>query len=380
MRVVHLMASPFYGGPERQVLGLAKHSPSDIESIFLSFAERGLAQPFLDAVRRHGFEGKSLRHNTPRYFTCVREVAGELRLLKANLLCCSGYKPDLVGWQAARRLGIPVVSISHGWTSATWKVRGYEKLDQIAMRRMDAVVCVSKAQADKVQRAGVLKEKTTVIRNAIGNEAFVEPKPENRKELISWFGKPPRWLIGAAGRLSPEKGFAVFIEAAAQIVQRRPEAGFVLFGDGPLRGELERLIAKCGLQDRFKLAGFRDDLSRFLPALDVNVMSSFTEGLPVILLEAGAAGLPTVATSVGGIPEVLDDGRNGYLVPSGDAPALAERIIALLDSDIQRQTMGHSARDRVRQDFSFATMSQQYCELFRRLVSNCSTRQVACQN
>jgi glycosyltransferase involved in cell wall biosynthesis len=368
MRVVHLMASPFYGGPERQMLGLARHLPSEVESIFLSFAERGLAQAFLDEARRHGYEGKSLDYNTPRYFACVREVAGELRRLQADLLCCSGYKPDLVGWRAARRAGVRVVAVSHGWTSATWKVRCYEKLDKIVLPRLDAVVCVSKAQADKVRSAGVPDAKIAIIQNAVGAEAFVEPNAEKRDEMARWFAQPPRWLIGAAGRFSPEKGFAVFVEAAALIAAQRPEAGFVLFGDGPLRADLERLIAQRGLQGQFVLAGFRNDLSRFLPNLDVAVMSSHTEGLPVILLEAGAAGVPSVATAVGGIPEVLDDGQNGYLVPAGDSSALAQRIVALLDNEPQRLAMGRAARDRVRHDFSFTAMSRQYYELFKKLV------------
>ena len=368
MRVVHLMASPFYGGPERQMLGLARHLPSEVESIFLSFAERGLAQAFLDEVRRHGYEGKSLHYNTPRYFACVHEVADELCRLQADLLCCSGYKPDLVGWRAARRAGVRVVSVSHGWTSATWKVRCYEKLDKIVLPRLDAVVCVSKAQADKVRCAGVPDAKIAVVQNAVDAEAFVEPSAEKRAEIARWFAQPPRWLIGAAGRFSPEKGFADFVEAAALVVSQRPEAGFTLFGDGPLRAVLEQRIAQRGLQGKFVLAGFRNDLSRLLPNLDVAVMSSYTEGLPVILLEAGAACVPAVATAVGGIPEVLDDGQNGYLVPPGDASALAQRIVALLDHESQRQAMGLAARDRVRNNFSFTAMSRKYHELFKKLV------------
>jgi glycosyltransferase involved in cell wall biosynthesis len=370
MRVVHLMASPFYGGPERQMLGLARHLPREVESIFLSFAEGGLAQPFLDETRRLGFEAKALTHNTPRYFACVAEVADELRRLHADLVCCSGYKPDLVGWRAARRVGIPVVSISHGWTAATWRVRCYERLDRFILGWMDAVVCVSRAQADKVRAAGVAEQAIAVIQNAIGADAFVEPQPEVRAEMAGWFAQPPRWIIGAAGRLSPEKAFADYIDAASQVVQQRPDAGFVQFGDGPLRADLERRVAQCGLQGKFVFAGFRNDLGRFLPNLDVNVMSSYTEGLPVVLLEAGAAGVPTVATSVGGIPEVIDDGKSGYLVAAGDASTLAQRVISLLDNDQQRQTMGRAARDRVRRDFSFSAMSQRYHDLFRNLVKS----------
>lgn len=368
MRIVHLMASPFFGGPERQMLGLARHLPKEVESVFLSFAERGLAQPFMDEVKRHGIEGKLLAYNTPRFFACVREVANELTRLKADVLCTSGYKPDIVGWRAARRAGVPIVCVSHGWTAATWKVRWYESLDRWVHRRMDAVVCVSQAQAEKVRAAEVPEEKIVVIQNAVGEDAFLEPQIEVGAEMVDWFITDPRWIIGAVGRLSPEKGFANLVEAAAIVIQRRPEAGFILFGEGPLRADLEKLIEKRSIKARFILAGFRSDVQRYLPNLDLGVMSSYTEGLPITLLEIGAAGVPTVATAVGGIPEVIEDGRTGFLVPPGDSNALAQRIVAMLDNDRQRAAMGLAARERVRNDFSFATTGPLYLEVFQRVL------------
>jgi glycosyltransferase involved in cell wall biosynthesis len=361
------MASPFHGGPERQMLGLARHLPHDVRSVFLSFTEHGLAQGFLDEVERQGFEGSLLRHNTPRIVACVREVAEQLRRLRADIVCCSGYKPDLVGWGAARLVGIPVVSISHGWTAVTWKVRRYESLDRHMLRWMDAVVCVSKGQAEKVRRAAVPRSKIVVIQNGIGEEAFIEQDAAARVEMMAWFTPPPQWVVGSAGRFSPEKGFAVFIDAAALVAKVRPAAGFVLFGDGPLRADLERRLSEHGLQNRFVMPGFRNDLHRFLPNLDVGVVSSFTEGLPVFLLEACAAQVPMVATFVGGIPEVIDEGRTGHLVPAGDAKALADRIVEFIDNDAHRQAMGRAARERVRSEFSFAAMGRRYYELFKRL-------------
>jgi glycosyltransferase involved in cell wall biosynthesis len=365
MRVVQLMASPFFGGPERQILGLARHLPSEVVTIFLSFPERGLAKPFLDEAAKCGFESRALTHNTPHLFASVREVAEELRRCKTDLLCCSGYKPDIVGWRAARRLGIPVVAIAHGWTGATWKVRINEWLDKLAMRSMDRVVCVSKAQADKVRAARVAEGKIITIQNSIGADAFVQPDAAVRAEMLAWFAQPPRLLVGAAGRHSPEKGYAIFVDAAAKVAGLREDTGFVLFGDGPLRGDLERRVHERGLSKRFVIGGFRADLQRFLPNLDLAVMSSYTEGLPVILLETGAAGVPTVATAVGGIPEVIDDGISGWLAPSGDATALADRIESALSNDARRKAIGDAARERVRRDFSFEAMAGKYLQLFR---------------
>ena len=148
MIVAHLMASPFFGGPERQMLGLARHLPSTTSSVFLTFAERGLAQPFLDEVRQHGFAGWTLKHNAPRYRAAAMEIAGHLRRVRADVLTCSGYKPDIIGWLAVRQAGVPVVSVSHGWTSATLRVRVNELVNRLVLRWMDAVVCVSQAQAE----------------------------------------------------------------------------------------------------------------------------------------------------------------------------------------------------------------------------------------
>jgi glycosyltransferase involved in cell wall biosynthesis len=372
MHVVHLMASPFFGGPERQMLGLARHLPGSYRSTFLSFPERGLCAAFLDQVREAGFEGQALEHNFPQVSRAVREVAEELQRRRADVVCCSGYKPDVIGWRAARKAGIPVVSVSHGWTAATWKVRVYEGLDRLVLRWMDSVVCVSLAQARRVRSALVPGRKIVVIRNAVGAEAFAAPDPAYRQRLLDLFPKPPRLVVGAAGRLSPEKGFSVLIEAAQRVLADLPEAGFALFGEGPLRAELEQQVRRLGLQERFVFAGFRADLPSFLPHLDLGVMSSFTEGLPVILLELFAAGVPAVATAVGGIPEVLEEGRQGNLVRAGDAPALAQRVLELLRDDALRSRYGAAARARAASDFSFEKQSEQYQDLFSRLARGSS--------
>lgn len=368
LRIVHLLASPFVGGPERQVLGLARHLPAEFASSFLSFAEGGKAHAFLDLARTHGFESHALRFNFPHLRPATAEVAQWLRKLRADVVCTSGYKPDLIGWRAARQVGVPVVSISHGWTAATLKVRCYEALDRFMLRWMDAVVAVSQAQAFKVKAAGAAASKVVVIKNAVDAEP-VAADPSHRRELSSWFAAPPRWIVGAAGRLSPEKGYDDFITAAAQVLRQQADVGFVLFGDGPLRASLERHVQTLQLTGRFVLAGFRDNVGQFLPHLDLSVMTSHTEGLPVILLECGAAGVPTIATAVGGIPEVIDDGVTGLLIPPGQPLVLAERIASLLHDEDRRRAMGQALQEKVRRQFTFEQQSQQYQALFRRLTS-----------
>lgn len=368
MRIVHLMASPFYGGPERQMLGLARHLPCRYESRFVSFAEGGRCTPFMQQVEHAGFVGRVLHNNAPRMRQAANEVAKLLRRWEADVLCCSGYKPDIIGWWAARQAGIPAVSVSHGWTSATWKVRVNESCDRLVIRWMDAVVCVSEAQAAKVRRAGVRKERIAVIHNAVGAEAFAPAIPAYAHKLRELFPKPPGCIVGAAGRLSPEKGFADLVDAAAIACAQQPTLSFVIFGDGPLRADLTQRIEELQLGSRFILAGFRDDVGQFLPHLDLVVLPSHTEGLPVVLLEALAAGVPVVATSVGGIPEVVQPGINGSLVAAGSPVALAKKIVEMFDGTNDRGQLGLAGQVCVRQSFSFDVQIDKYQELFGRLV------------
>ena len=374
MIIVHLTASPFFGGPERQMLGLAKSLPSTYRSVFMSFFESGRSQPFLDALRQDGFEALALKENAPHYSASVREITGLLRSLRADILLCHGYKPDLLGLIAARQAGIPVVSVSRGWTSETFKVRVNEALDRLSLHFMDAVVCVSEGQADKVRRLGILAARLTVIRNAINLDRFVGFDLGYRDILQGMFAEPRSLIVGAAGRLSPEKGFANLVEAAARVIREDCSIGFVIFGEGRLRGELSRQIADLGLTGKVLLPGFHDNLDKFIPALDLLTQSSYTEGLPNILLEGQAAGVPVVATAVGGTPEVIQDGFSGYLVPSGDPDALAERIMRVLVSTDCGRSMGESGREYVKAHFSFATQAIEYQYLFDTLIAKRSPR------
>src|SRR5262245_17464686 len=206
--IVHLTASTFFGGPERQMLGLA-HSLPTHRTVFVSFSEGGRCRAFLDEVRRHGFEGRELGHDTPRVFAAVRELARLLRQSGAGVLLCHGYKAILLGRFAARRCGIPAVAVSRGWTSETFKVRVYEALERFSLRYLDRVVCVSNGQAARVRRAGVPEPRLRVIPNAVQTDRFRQADPHARRKLLELFAHPPARIVGAAGRLSPEKGFHV---------------------------------------------------------------------------------------------------------------------------------------------------------------------------
>jgi glycosyltransferase involved in cell wall biosynthesis len=367
--VTQFMTSPFYGGPERLVLGLTQSLPRSLRSAFVLFGDKGKSGAFRRQILEHGLEATTLTHDTPHLPAMVAELTRGLREFGTDVLCCHGYKADVVGLLAARRARVPVIAMSHGWTSETWKVRVYETIDRACLRRMDRVVCVSAAQAETVRRAGVRADRVVVIRNAVRAERFDGVDPGSREALLAMFPERPELVVGSAGRLSPEKGFGVLVEAAAIVVRSDPSVGFIHFGNGPLSKAIQRRIEELGLQWRFILAGFRDDLDRFLPHWDLSVLPSFREGLPTVVLESYAAAVPVVATAVGGTPEVVADGVDGYLVPPGDPTALARRILDVLKEDKQRHQMGRLGRERVRAEFSFDAQAMRFERVCEELLT-----------
>jgi glycosyltransferase involved in cell wall biosynthesis len=358
--MVHLTASPCFGGVERQMLELGRELEQICHSAFVTFDEEGRCQGFVDNAAQYGFTVHALKHDFPRLFSVYRELKGFLTSVAPDLLCCHGYKSNLLGLLVARQLHIPIVSVSHGWTGESTRVKLFELLDKRILRLVDRVVCVSEGQAQKVRRSGVSHAKVKVIHDAVRVDRFNAPSHHDRAQLEQMFPTRPTAIVGAAGRLSPEKGFKHLIDAAAAIVRDHPHTGFVLFGDGPLREELAARIRERGVEQQFKLPGFQSDLDRFFPHFDLLVLPSYTEGLPNVVLEAFAAGVPVVATAVGGTPELVEPGENGFLVAPGDARELACRIRDLLADEQQRRTMGQRGSRLVREKFSFKSQAAAY--------------------
>lgn len=371
MHVVHLTASTFFGGPERQMLGLAEHLGRPFRSSFASFPEGGRCDEFLGKVRTTGFDAAQLPADTPNFRAAVGGLCDHLRQARADILVTHTYKPNILGRMAARRVGIPCVAVSRGWTWENLKVRVYETMDRFNLRFVDRVVAVSDGQAARVRKAGVPSSRLSVIRNAARLNAFAKPDPEYRARLHGFFpaNTPVSAVAVAAGRLSPEKGFAVLVEAAAEALKTNPQCGFVLFGEGGEREKLEARAVELGIANRFRMPGFSPDLDKFLPFADVVVLPSFTEGLPNVALEASAAGIPVVATAVGGTPEVIADQRTGFLVPSGQPTAIAAKLRELLDSAELRTRMGTAGRNRMQSEFTFDAQAERYAELFQSLTT-----------
>ncbi|MCL2348645.1 MAG: glycosyltransferase [Planctomycetaceae bacterium] len=372
MNILTLTASPFFGGPERQMIGLAetlRRLHPDVRSMIASFSEKGNACPFLEKAAAAGFEAMELQNDFPHLLRAKKELQTLLRERQIDLILANGHKARCIAWLVARSGNVPVIGVSRGWTDENFKIRLYNRFDLFLLRRMRHIVSVSDGQAEKMKRFGIPGDRITVIRNSIRTDRFDEkPDISFRQTLEAMFPVKPRFLLGAAGRLSPEKGFDVLIEAMKKLFERNIAAGLVIFGDGFLRETLKNQAKSSGVQNMVRFPGFTGELDRFLPNFDLFVQSSRTEGLPNVLLESMAAQTAVVATRVGGTPEVVEEGVTGLMVAPENANELAAAITKLLENPERLADMGAFGKKRVERLFTFDIQAEQYYELFRKYV------------
>ena len=233
-------------------------------------------------------------------------------------------------------------------------------------RQVDCFVCASDAIRAMLVGDGVPGPRAITVHEGI-DVARAEAAPPADLHAEYWLPHHAP-IVGNVAALVAHKGQRHLVEAAALVVQKVPDARFVIAGEGELRPSLERQIKEHHLEKHVVLAGFRPDVLSVHKAFDLFVMSSVTEGLGTSLLDAMACGKAIVATTAGGIPEVVKDGETGLLVPPRDPAALARAIIALLTDDHARRTMGAAGLERVRERFSVERMVQETLRVYQRVA------------
>jgi glycosyltransferase involved in cell wall biosynthesis len=257
---------------------------------------------------------------------------------------------------------VPIVTTVHGFTGGGWKNRSYEQLQRFAFRRFDAVVAVSQLQATQLRSVGVPAQRLHVVPNALAAHSAPLSRADSRQALHL----PAEGLLaGWVGRVSREKGIDVFIDALASLTNHQLHAA--ILGDGPER-TIQSARAESIAPSRFRWLGSVPDAARYFAAFDLFVLSSRTEGLPMVMLEAMAAGIPIVATNVGGIPDLLSP-QEALLVPPEDPTALAAAMRATLDDGEAAAVRARAARLRQQSEFDVGPWSARYESIYRELLA-----------
>jgi lipopolysaccharide/colanic/teichoic acid biosynthesis glycosyltransferase/glycosyltransferase involved in cell wall biosynthesis len=380
IKILRVIARMNVGGPAIHVVNLtAGLDPTRFDSRLVTGTENPGEGSLLDLALAHGIEPVVIPEIVgqatlkPRDLKALVALYRLIRRERPHIVHTHAAKPGVLGRVAARLAGVPVVvhtfhgHILHGYYGPvmTWLLR---RMERMLAHRSDRIIAVSEhVKQDLVRYDVAPPDKISVIPLGFDLRPFLD-SGEHRGALYRELGLTNGVrLIGIVGRIFPIKNHRLFLDAAARVAVEERSARFVVVGDGVLRPEMEAHARGLGIADRVTFTGWRRDLPRIYPDLDVLVVSSRNEGTPVSAIEAMASACPVVATRVGGLPDLIEDGETGHLVPSEDAPALAAAILRVLREPDTARRLAEAARAQVRERFRaerlIGDMERLYSEL-----------------
>ncbi len=363
-RVLHLRSSAGFYGAERVLVTLLQRLPAlGIDPILACIQDyRGGNTDLMQAAAAAGISVIELPCKARVSPSVLRHLLSAARKNRVHCIHTHDYKSHLYGTLAARLARIPIVATLHGWTSDRGALRLYQHIEAVLLRGYAYVITVEPSMAERLLKLGLPPRIVRTIENGIDTEVFSPLAPGLGR--ARWGLTADHFVFGTIGRLSPEKGQRQCIEAFAAVAKDHPQARLVLMGDGPDRAGLQQLSAGLGVAEKVILAGVETAVERSIPDLDCYVSPSLSEGMPMILLEAMASGAFIIATAVGGIGKMLEDGV-GALVPAGDSRSLADMMERALRAEFARWAVGERARTRCLARYSAVRQAQRYAGLYQ---------------
>lgn len=362
LQLIRLCLRPEHGFEVQAILGDRKEPGFREELTALAQSSSRFQFRFVNALQRAIRPWRDLR--------AYMEIKEHLRRFGPNLVHTHSSKAGILGRQAAHHLGITNVLHTAHVFPFQWSQglagRMYLALERRAAQHTRALICVGEGQrADALARGLAPAEKFVVIHNGI--EPPAAAAPGERLRLRAELGLSPSVrVIGMVARLAPQKGVGVFVRAAARMLQDRPNLVFLLAGSGPLEPEIRARLAEQKIpEEKFRLLGQRPGAETLYPVFDVLVLSSLYEGLPYVLLEAMARGVPVVATDVLGSRDVVVHNETGLLAHVSDPAEIARQTLRILDDPQLHERFSQAARHRVLQEFSFRTFAGEHLKLYR---------------
>jgi glycosyltransferase involved in cell wall biosynthesis len=368
VRVLHLRDSPWLDGPGRTILETAGRIDRARIDYHIGplIANPSAAHPLVTAARERGVPVHPI-DDDGRLGALVERVLALIDRLGTQVLHSSELRTNLVALQCRRRRpALRIVSTAHGWITNDLRGKVKSMLDRTLLRRFDRVITVSRATRRRMPSWWLPDRQAVVLHNAIATERFADDLHPAPPEKF-----PPASAVRLAniGRLSPEKGQALLLRAVADLKRDFPQLQLTFAGTGPLEAELRTLAAQLGIAESVEFTGYVADIRKVYDATDLVVQSSFTEGLPNVIVEAAYVGLPIVATDVGGTGEIIEHAVSGWLVQPGSLAELTDGIRRFLTEPGRFAMMCKRARQTIEREFTYEARTARQTDLYREVVA-----------
>lgn len=369
--VVHLLHTIEYGGIETVLINwLGKIDRERFDVHLVCFANPGgTERPFIEAAGRAGIDAETVPWSRRKpVFKSARRLREILRRHGADILHTHNVYADLVGAWAARRDPARTLTTLYVWDDFGWKRNLLQRINRWVLRYFDVISAHCEDTLRKTREMGCADRDIKLLIAGFESNR-VEMASEKRQRLRRRRGvEDDDVLLANIARLHPEKAQDSLLRSFRRVREACPNARLWILGVGPLEQRLRTLCTELGLDDRVTFVGFVDDLPGILPLIDIQVHPSHAEGVPLAICSGMAAGLPIVASRVGGLPEVLDHGRNGVLVQPGDDEAFAEAVIKLVRDPRRRRDLGDAARRFIETDYSLDTAVRKLEETYEQMT------------
>ncbi len=358
IHVLKVIGNAGQGGMENYIENFIAHLPANQ---FKLTCICPYESPFTASLRLLGVEDVYITPITDdpawRSIQLTVEVA---RLHEIDVLHAHMPKAHILAGLSGCLIHKPVVATLHGMNISS---------QELGITRAVGSHLITNCQEGYTQALamGVTADRVNLIRNGVDTAVFTPDRTGN--ELRNAINVPPGTpLVGFVGRLEHEKGPDLFLRAADQVHQARPNVHFVIIGDGVMRNKLEEMCAHLQLERHVHFVGWQTNMFDIYPALDLMAHTSRSDGTSLVLLEAMSSQCPTIGLAVGGVPEIIENERTGFIAGAGDWEGIAFRILQLLDQPDRLQSMKAAARDRVKKHFNVGTNTRRIAELLRHIA------------
>lgn len=368
IKVLHLISTKAFLGAERVICEILKKNNSNNITMSLGIltSSGDIIKRFHKEIGRTDIVILKFGGSEKLSFNTVKRISNYIQENSINIVHSHNYKSDFYAFicKLIIKNKLHLIASNHTWKLNTIREYGYKWLDSLIMKKFDGLIAISSEIKDEMIRAGINKSKIKIILNGVDCEEHERSLAKTEARARLELGEND-FIVGCVASLTPEKGHMTLLKAFSEVHTATSEIKLCLVGEGPERNKIENYIYDNKLSETVFLKGSRADIRELYKGFDVFILPSYQEGLPMVLLESMASGVPVIVTYVGAIPEIIQNNQNGIIIEPGNIGQMAQAILEINSNKEIRGTIRKNALKTVKEKYSSDLMTEEYQQIYK---------------